>query len=61
MSLAPGMHLTAYDEEADEHGNREDFVASGTVESSPEWFQCRGSRWVLRIDQNGVSSESELQ
>jgi hypothetical protein len=59
--LASGMHLTAYDEDADEHGNRDDLVASGTVEPSPAWVHCHGSRWVLRIDENGVKSESELQ
>ena len=59
--LSPGMLLTAYDEDADEHGNRDDLVASSTVEPSPEWLQCRGSLWVLRIDENGVKSESELQ
>jgi hypothetical protein len=55
------MQLTAYDEDADERGNRDDIVASGTVEPSPAWLQCRGSRWVLRIDENGVKSESELR
>ena len=29
------MLLTAFDEDADEHGNRDDLVATGTVEPSP--------------------------
>ena len=58
--LLPGLCLTAFDEDADEHGNRDDLVASGTVEPSPAWLHCRGSRWVLRIDENWVRSESEL-
>ena len=58
--LLPGLCLTAFDEDADEHGNRDDLVASGTVEPPPAWLHCRGSRWVLRIDENGVRSESEL-
>lgn len=61
VALSAGMQLTAYDEDADEHGKRDDLVASGTVEPSPVWLQCRGSQWVLLIDENGVKSESELQ
>ena len=61
VKLRAGMVLTAFDEDADEHGNRDDLIASGTVEPSPKWLSCRGSRWVLRIDSNGVKHESELQ
>jgi hypothetical protein len=60
VALSPGLQLTAFDQDADEHGNRDDLVASGVVEPSPEWLQCRGSRWVLRIDEDGVKSESEI-
>ena len=60
ITLSSGLQLTAFDEDADEHGNRDDLVASGTVEPSPAWLQCRGSRWVLRIDESGVRSESQL-
>jgi hypothetical protein len=56
-----GMVLTAFDEDADEHGNRDDLIATGTVEVSPPWLQCRGSKWVLRIDENGVRHESETR
>jgi hypothetical protein len=48
-------------EDADERGNRDDLLASGTVERSPEPLRCRGSRWILRIDKNGVMHESELR
>jgi hypothetical protein len=34
---------------------------SGIVEPSPESLRCLGSRWVLRIDQNGVRHESDLK
>jgi hypothetical protein len=60
VPLQAGMVLTAFDEDADEHGNRDDLIASGTVEPSPEWLRCKGSRWVLRIDGNGVRHESDL-
>jgi len=59
VTLQPGMALTAFDEDADKHGNRDDIIASGIVEPSPESLRCLGSRWVLRIDKNGVRHESE--
>ena len=54
------MLLTAFDEDADENGVRDDLVASGVVEPSPDWLSCKGSRWVLRIDANGVRHQSDL-
>ena len=60
VTLRAGMALTAYDEDVDENGNRDDLLASGIVEPSPEWLACRGSRWVLRIDEHGVRHESDL-
>ena len=60
VTLAEGMQVTAFDEDM-EDGQRDDLIASGTVERSPEWLKCRGSRWVLRIDENGVRHESDLR
>ena len=60
VTLQEGMVLTAFGEDADEHGNRDDLVASGIVEASPDWLQCNGSKWVLHIDQHGVRNESEI-
>ena len=59
--LREGMTLKAIEEDADKDGNRDDLIASGTVERSPEWLSCKGSRWVLRIDRNGVRNESHLR
>lgn len=59
--LREGLMLTAYDEDADENGNRDDLIAIGMVEPAPEWLKCNGSKWVLRIDENGVRHESDLQ
>jgi hypothetical protein len=53
------MSVTVFDEDI-EDGKPDNLLASGIVESSPEWLQCRGSKWVLRIDENGVRHESEL-
>ncbi len=36
------MMLTAFDENSDEHGQRDDLLATGTVEPSPDWLQCKG-------------------
>jgi hypothetical protein len=61
VQLSAGMHVTAFDEDSDETGKRDDLIASGVVEASPPALSCRGSRWVLRIDSNGVRNESELR
>jgi len=61
VPLQSGMLVTAFDEDLDKDGNRDELIASGTVEPSPDWLQCNGSRWVLRIDQHGVRHESDLR
>jgi len=58
IELKEGMTLTAWEENY-ENDKRDDLLASGIVERSPEQLACRGSRWVLRIDQNGVRWESD--
>jgi hypothetical protein len=60
VRLAPGMSLTAYDEDLDENGKPDALIASGIVEPSPRRLRCLGSRWVLRIDKNGVRHQSDL-
>ena len=61
VELRAGMAVTAFDEDVDEAGNRDDLIASGVVEPAPEWLACRGSKWVLRIDAGGVQHESDLR
>jgi hypothetical protein len=61
VALRAGMRVVAFDQDADEHGQRDDLVAAGTVESAPDWLQCRGSKWILRIDESGVQHESDLR
>ena len=55
------MNVTAFDEDLDDDGNPDNLIASGTVERSPHWLRCNGSRWVLWIDTNGVRHESDLR
>lgn len=61
VHLREGLILTAYDEDADEHGNRDNLIANGIVEPATAWLRCNGSKWVLRIDENGVNHESDLR
>lgn len=61
IRLREGMSVTAFDEDLDESGTRDDLVARGRVEPAPSWLQGNGSKWVLRIDANGVRHESELR
>jgi len=61
IQLRTGMIVTAFDLDADEEGNPDNLIATGVVELSPDWLQCRGSRWVLMIDEHGVRHESDLR
>ena len=56
-----GMRVIAFDEDVDDEGNPDNLIATGTVERPPEWLSCNGSRWVLRIDHNGIRHESDLR
>lgn len=55
--LRAGMIVKAFEPDI-EDGQPADLVATGTVERSPDWLQCAGSRWVLRIDEHGVRHEA---
>ena len=59
--LSAGMFVIAFDPDADETGKRDDLIASGIVEPAPDWLSCNGSKWVLKIDSNGVRHESEIK
>jgi hypothetical protein len=61
VELRAGLSAIAFDEDVDEHGQRDDLIASGIVEPSPTWLQCNGSRWCLRIDQFGVRHQSDIK
>ncbi len=60
VQLFPGMLVVAFDQDIDDDGRRDDLIASGVVERSPEWLACRGSKWILKIDSNGLRHESEI-
>jgi hypothetical protein len=52
--LRAGMVVTAFEPDTDDDGRPADLIATGVVEPSPDWLQCKGSRWALRIDEDGV-------
>ena len=60
ITLAEGMALTAFDDDEDDAGNPDDLFASGIVIPAPGFAACRGSRWFLEIDADGVRHESDL-
>lgn len=59
VALCSGMVVTAYDEDTNDAGERDDLIASEVVEPSPEWLQCNCSRWALKIDAKGVRHQSD--
>jgi hypothetical protein len=61
VKMSPGMKVMASDEDVDERGVRDDLIATGIVEEAPQWLACEGSKWVLRIDADGVRNRSELK
>ena len=61
VQLREGMVVTAFDEDTNDQGERDDLIAHGVVERSPEWLQCNGSRWCLRIDEHGVRHQSDTE
>jgi len=60
VTLHSGMKLTAFDEDQDDDGNRDDLIASGTVEHAPVWLRGNGSLWVLKVDEHGVRHQSSI-
>lgn len=61
VHLSKGMIVMAFEEDIDNDGNPDDLIASGKIEPSPDWLQCNGSKWILRIDENGVRHESDIK
>ena len=49
VPLKSGMKVTVFQDPLPDQ-----IIASGVVEASPEWLQCSGSKWALKIDENGV-------
>ena len=58
VRLRSGMRVIAFEPDPDENGDPDELIAHGTVEPSPEWLACAGSKWSLRIDSRGVRHRS---
>ena len=61
VKLEAGVVVTAYDYDADDDGNPDRILVTGTIERSPEFARCRGSVWSVRVDNSGVQWESQLE
>ena len=59
IALREGMMLTAYEPDTEDGKPDDLIIAYGRVEPSPRELTCKGSRWVLMIDENGVRHESD--
>jgi len=53
IDVYEGMPAEAFESDV-EDGEPVEMYVTGTVERAPEWMSCRGSRWVLRRDSNGL-------
>jgi len=58
--LITGMKVVAFEPDSDALGNPDELLAAGTVEPAPPEVACRGSKWILVVDENGVRHQSEL-
>ncbi len=54
VEVLEGMLAVALEPDIEEDGTPSELFATGTIERAPDWLACRGSRWVLRIDSDGV-------
>jgi len=58
--LYAGMRVTAFEEDY-EGDKRDDLIAIGTVEPSPDWLCRRGSKWCVKIDPDSPRHQSDLK
>jgi hypothetical protein len=59
IQLAEGVIVTAFEEDSDKFGKPDDLFATGTIIPAPDFAQCRGSKWFLKIDEDGVRHDSD--
>ncbi|EZH73442.1 hypothetical protein ATO12_16000 [Aquimarina atlantica] len=59
IELKEGMNICVYMDDEDEFGKPDNLIACGTVEpnNSGAFTSCK---WNIRIDENGIRHESEL-
>lgn len=54
VEVTEGAAAVALEPDSDADVNPMELFASGTIERAPDELACLGSRWVLRIDADGV-------
>lgn len=54
VEVTEGMLAVALEPDTEEDGTPSELHATWTIERAPDWLECRGSRWVLRLDSHGV-------
>jgi hypothetical protein len=59
IQLSEGMHMAVYSDDYDEHDQRDDLIAEGTVKRNTHGGWTSAARWVLLIDANGIRHQSE--
>ena len=54
IAVIEGMAAVAFEPDANALGEADELYATGVIEKAPESLACNGSRWILRIDSDGV-------
>lgn len=60
VSLSDGMEVTVYMDDTDEHGQPDNLVATGVIETNKTTGWGAHVKWCCRIDANGIRHQSEL-
>jgi hypothetical protein len=60
VALTDGMQVVAFEKDCFDDGSPAFLIARGVVARSPDWLQCNGSLWCLKIDELGVRHVASL-
>jgi hypothetical protein len=60
VPLSDGLEVAVYMDDLDEHGNPDNLVATGVVETNRTTGWGAHVKWCCRIDANGIRHLSEL-
>jgi len=60
VAITEGMPVRIWDEDLDEHGNRDDLIADGVAvrNQAADWSQH--VRWCCQIDSFGIRHQSDI-
>lgn len=60
VALTDGMQVVAFEKDCFDDGSPAFLIARGVVARSPDWLECNGSLWCLKIDELGVRHVASL-